>query len=894
MVLSSSAVETCFRDGTEIDPVSGLNCSSKLIVLMSIENGDLGTTEFQATLQGANANGSSSSFAEPLKIKLSKTPVEVVYPLVYHRSVNGKPREDVMQLGWQLAPPACEDGTHEKPSCGWQKDPLGNNIAYSNGFCCRCSIEEVFNKDDTHRGLLDCAPMGKKMSSAHCLRFGDTWWDLFEVEPSTINYKINVEVSGRGLPTTLNLSMDHSTPFFTNPLATLSGRIVGDFGTPTSYPNYESYFLAIQRDPPLDPIVLGGVKNWLLIPKSMVDLTGTGCDKIGVSFQGFYSQASRCSLQAGSCLNNQLDDLWISDNDLRSANRTPKFMLQRWGNFKQDVDTSRQFDLRFLPRGITNTLFTLTVKADSIRFITNKSTGVIAGATILDFFTFSRDGILYVVLFNTGMLTATYFTTVTECTTPGILPIAAQQMSITSLTRYQTQFQLYSQNLFSSTDQCRVSLYNSAYELLDSVIVRFNTTLYERDKGNQGGNQTDNPLNSDFEAPSKITCSQKCPSFWNIPCFIVTGCWINVLWVVLAVVGMVAGLYLLFKTCLCIKPISAIVKRFSSGKSSPKKSRKRTSKRSKHRKHRKHRKLKTEGIDSRESDEEIESRQQKGSPQMKEPTKTAKPNGSSRKAPNASIGSEMVSSSAPSIPPRKLVRPQKVVTTRAVAQEPSESSDADRELMPFNRPLSRPIAPISSAPGDLEMTTFSKPHQHDTEESPGPRSGSAFSDASTSASTSHVAGTLPNTSNGTNKAPTAQAPSTPQQRPPRTANTPSNPLARQGTRVPIPISPLLDTIETPTRPRRNSIEESDSESDSQSLDIPSFKLGEHTLDESDNLLSSGSSPTVGTPPRIAIAGLTSLPGSPNSLPPPPVPRKPPRMSPKRAIRGDLAFPKDQN
>lgn len=42
-VLSSSTINSCFRDGSGFDATSGLDCDNKLTVLMSIENGDVCT-----------------------------------------------------------------------------------------------------------------------------------------------------------------------------------------------------------------------------------------------------------------------------------------------------------------------------------------------------------------------------------------------------------------------------------------------------------------------------------------------------------------------------------------------------------------------------------------------------------------------------------------------------------------------------------------------------------------------------------------------------------------------------------------------------------------------------------------------------------------------------------
>lgn len=752
------------------------------------------------------------------------------------------------------------------------------------GFCCRCSFDQVTNKDDTHRGKLDCNPFGQKMSSGHCLRFSDTWWDLFDVEPATIGYQIVAEISGEDIPVTYNLTMDQSTPFFVNTGATLSGRIVGDFGNPTVYPNYESYYLAIKRDPPADGVVLGGVKNWMLIPRDMVDLSGTGCNKIGISFEGFYSQGSRCTLQAGSCLNNQLDDLFNSDEDLRSSNRTPKFMLQRWGPFKTDVDTSRQFDLRLLPRGITNTLLTLNIKADTIRFITNRSTGVIADATIRDFTTFSRDGIIYVALVNTGTITASYFSTVTQCTTPGVLPVPAQQMSMIPFITHYTQFQLYSQNLFSSTDSCLVSLYDSGYGLLDTVRVYFNTTVYDRDRGNQGGNTTDNPLNSEFETPSTVTCTQKCPSFWNVPCFIVTGCWINILWILLVVLAIILSLYVLWKTRCCIRPLSAAAGSLKGKKKkendSPKK---RSSKRS-----RKHTRK-----SSRDKSKSIDERPSKGKEPLTEDDE-----------PDVKLPEAITAAPLPASPPpmkKKFVRPPTYIPKPPVFPT-HENEDSSSEQILIQEP-SKLIRPAKKPAQEVEMDTIKESGKRKLErppkpgDKPLPKDTSGNSTTMGSASSTHESSTVPSSSEQVEpvvSAPELATPPRTPNKPKPTPATPINPFARQVTIAPVPMSPLIDTIQTPPRPRartRVPREISDDEMSSESSSLSPTSLAQnhssaYVLESDDEgaLLPvpyNANSGEPSTPPRVAITGLASLPGTPISLPPPPVPRKPSHLSPTK-------------
>jgi len=48
----------------------------------------------------------------------------------------------------------------------------------------------------------------------------------------------------------------------------------------------------------------------MFVDKYLADLSGLSCNKIGVSYQAFYSDANACAKKPMSCLNNQLNDFY--------------------------------------------------------------------------------------------------------------------------------------------------------------------------------------------------------------------------------------------------------------------------------------------------------------------------------------------------------------------------------------------------------------------------------------------------------------------------------------------------------------------------------------------------------------------------------------------------------
>ena len=51
----------------------------------------------------------------------------------------------------------------------------------------------------------------------------------------------------------------------------------------------------------------------MFIQKEAVTLDGNECDKVGVSYEAFQNQATRCGMLIGSCLKNQLEDFNAAD-----------------------------------------------------------------------------------------------------------------------------------------------------------------------------------------------------------------------------------------------------------------------------------------------------------------------------------------------------------------------------------------------------------------------------------------------------------------------------------------------------------------------------------------------------------------------------------------------------
>ena len=232
------------------------NCTEQLVVTMTVENGKWYETDhLDITVdcvdsptgqcpcpcdRFSDANCSCKDIKDPIRIGVTKTPVNVLYPLERPTIFNGRPHEvsdrplgkvpsrlhqskrsvsyvqEYIPTGAGTHLSDCEDGQfHSEPTCGWAKtlDSFGNpvDVGYvssvslrqwyillplnfgllssessyfepthrdSQGFCCRCPI---FGGEKIPRGYRDCTYSLSWLtegtpSSAHCLKYDDNWW----------------------------------------------------------------------------------------------------------------------------------------------------------------------------------------------------------------------------------------------------------------------------------------------------------------------------------------------------------------------------------------------------------------------------------------------------------------------------------------------------------------------------------------------------------------------------------------------------------------------------------------------------------------------------------------------------------------------------------------------
>ena len=153
---------------------------------------------------------------------------------------------------------------------------------------------------------------------------------------------------------------------------TVIAQLIGDFSPFEQHPVFSEKYLAVPSQPLNNPIVQQGMPNWMLIDKSDVELDGTVCNKIGVSFEGFRNEYGACGNSPSSCLRNQLTDFYEEDIAKSNQGLAGKYLLSNFGSFDVFNEEEHNVVLGLEVEQIQTSLVTLTIEADNIRFIVNR------------------------------------------------------------------------------------------------------------------------------------------------------------------------------------------------------------------------------------------------------------------------------------------------------------------------------------------------------------------------------------------------------------------------------------------------------------------------------------------------------------------------------------------
>ncbi|KEG14722.1 generative cell specific-1 [Trypanosoma grayi] len=551
-LVASSSIEYCER-GSSVDPIP---CEKKMVVTLTVDSGQAAGVEEVVFVRDAmdKTKGAGDNRVQflPIRMTTRKSQVQYRYPVFYERNFNAKPYEEqIMTDVFQ----GCSDAFDLMATCGLVMDSNGNTIPYSQGFCCTCGICQMAGLcPPDSRGVQTCNLFGKS-GAASCLRFGDLWYAGYTVGSGASWYRVYVTVSSgeendtEQNKTTLELGPDvlaDSSPEFG-----AWGRLVGDFVPPTTPLDLSGKMLFVPTFPRWHQRVLAGAKEWMLLDKDLVTVQGRDCNKVGVSYEAFSSQGSKCSLQKGSCLADQLEDYRERDLAQETAGGRGRYMARFLGDFDfSGGNTSTKPYVSYWMRGSLATMITLTISADRLQYLLSVSSGKIISTRVLKdkIDASTRDGVVEVTVRNTGTETAQYTLSLVDCT-EGIHPMIAQTVSMRPSEDATRRFDLLVQDTTAEgTMQCSVTLRNAKGDVVDTKIVEFLVTATGWTNGTQGGSAPDG-AGIAVESSGQSACS-RC-AWYNLLCFLRNSCWWQPLVFVMIAVAVLLIAYVVRSMRLC-------------------------------------------------------------------------------------------------------------------------------------------------------------------------------------------------------------------------------------------------------------------------------------------------------------------------------------------------------
>ena len=486
----------CVNNGYEI------NCRNKTLVTAPVSYGDRAMLDiaYHDTVAGPGG-GESQPLEEVLRLVVSKTPPVLRYPLRYLHMVSFQPHEE-LRLVQNLYPgvQACIDAAVNNPTCGWTLAANGSRIEDSQGFCSNRDLDQLQTYDPdlaTWRGEELCrqSTLEDSFSVAHCLRTGALHFTGYEIGEYNKDFTITATLS-KNTVVLDQLFLSPDAPLFLLKGSAMGGhdiiaRLQNGITAAAGAPDLSNYILYVPTDPPDNPMVADYQNNMLLVPREMVTIDGSECNKVGTGFRAFRAQAAGAAkADAGDCLANQLYHLYQQDLSLltQNPNAETKYLVTGRKMFK-GVAAERagnELSLIYKSAALEYSTVHLTLDPANITEVINEAIGIIKEASVREFKSMTGDGKLVAVIQNVGKVQTDYIVSVTDCQ-PGVNDgIPAQARTLDPQEEAAVEFNIdRTQNAGDSSHNCMVTLRASSGRSFDSAKVLFDTkkhnTVYARD-----------------------------------------------------------------------------------------------------------------------------------------------------------------------------------------------------------------------------------------------------------------------------------------------------------------------------------------------------------------------------------------------------------------------------
>ena len=546
-VISQSQIESCLRTQ------SGLSCSLSMLINSVVTTGANGTESILVS-SVVDQTGNIRNLTNAISVNVTKGPVYVRYSLVYVADVNSKPREVVSTTSLL----GCVSDTAQlaaNPSCGYLYF-RGSPIRYSEGFCCKCSLDQLLGMGSHQRGGVQCnllTSLFTNGASVHCLRWGPIWYSLFRIMTPTVESTVVVTVDNQP-PTRIVLTsqLPVASANSINNNLNITARLVGSFTwtrPPTDWglqmyaasPNVAASTsssalgdIRVKNSSPLDPFRYG-----MLVPTSNVDLSGDTCNKIGVSFSGFFNnQGDKCSAYVGDCLQNQLDDFWSAlsgGSGLKPGvntcmNISTSVCASIGGQFVTN-DGYRLSCVLSDSSADSPTQVLIQLNAKNVAIVRNEAIGRILSISVNAIAALSQNLNVVLLVQNTGSFQGEFLISVQECKPDGLLlPLAGADISIAPNITREASIKIEDSNMTGNAYTCNAIMSDTSGVELSRMKFYFNTTTVINARGGQSTDNSTGTADKGSEVPendstASDSCNTTCTSFFDVLCFILHACW---------------------------------------------------------------------------------------------------------------------------------------------------------------------------------------------------------------------------------------------------------------------------------------------------------------------------------------------------------------------------------
>lgn len=459
----------------------GLDCDEKMVFTVPVSFG------LSATVDAVITGGPRGGLEETIRIEITKTQPELIYPLKHFHTVAYYPHEEVIQVYHSPGGfPLCIDCvTADYPTCGWTYQS-SNKIPHSQGFCTAKSFYDLLYAEEScswWRGeeiLQQRATMNNPFSTGHAMRPGELYFHGYEIGEHVKSYEIKVVMTKGGDSVEFNLSPPDPLYVNTESDFKVKAKLLGDMDEYKQDPQFDNYILYIPSAPDTHPMVEDYQNNMLLVPREETSKDGGEADKVGVSFYTFRQQAGNSEKSsAGDGLHNQL--FQKHNLDLQTLVLNPNaeltYLVHGMKDFKGSMEFESGMDKALVHKipNIENSLVSLTMDYAELKSINTQSIGIIEEAYVKTFTSMSDEGTMVVKITNYGDFPTDYIVTVTDCSMPICGAIPAQARSLNPTGSADLYFDVSTLDNLDATHECLVSLTGPTGAKYDSVWVVFDT-----------------------------------------------------------------------------------------------------------------------------------------------------------------------------------------------------------------------------------------------------------------------------------------------------------------------------------------------------------------------------------------------------------------------------------